>query len=151
MKVRIKRLHENATIPSYGTEHAAGMDMTAVSKEVVTERGFQYIEYKTGIAIEIPEGHVGLIYPRSSISKTKLSLANSVGVIDADYRGEISFRFQSDSDLTHHEYWPQGAVYNVGDRIGQLIIIPYPKVEFEEVSELTETERGTGGYGSTGK
>ena len=98
--------------------------------------------YGTGLAMEIPKGYVGLIFPRSSISKTSHSLRNAVGVIDSGYRGEIIFKF---SINTHNS-----PVYEVGERIGQMIIMPYPQVEFEEAFELSKTERGKGGYGSTG-
>jgi len=101
------------------------------------------VTYDTGLSMEIPEGYVGLLFPRSSISKTTLSLANSVGVIDSGYRGSIMFKFRY---LGGKGNW----FYNLGDRVGQIIIIPYPTVEFEEVEELSSTERGQGGFGSTG-
>lgn len=138
MKVKIKKLHDKAVIPKYAHDTDAGLDLVAVS----VEHFDSFIEYDTGIAVAIPEGHVGLIFPRSSISKKALFLSNSVGVIDSGYRGPIKFRFKQ----------TQGEnIYQIGDRIGQLIILPYPKVEFEEVDELDKTERGEGGYGSTGK
>ena len=96
--------------------------------------------------MEIPDGHVGLIYPRSSVSKTPHSLRNHVGVIDSGYRGEIVFKFgwvESSSNSVE--------IYNAGDRIGQIIIMPYPKVEFIEVDELSTSDRGVGGFGSTGQ
>lgn len=102
-----------------------------------------FVEYGTDISIEIPPGYVGLIYPRSSISNTPFSLCNSVGVIDSGYRGEITFRFRQTSSL--------GKPYKPGDRVGQLIIVPYPKIELVEVTELSNSDRGTGGYGSTGE
>ena len=142
MKVKIKKLVKEAVIPTYAKDGDAGMDLTAVSKEEVNGKDYQYISYGTGLSFEIPKGFVGLVFPRSSISKTELVMANSVGVIDSGYRGEVSVRFK---DLAPN------SIYQVGDRIAQLIIIPYPEVEFEEVEELTETERGTGGYGSSGK
>jgi dUTP pyrophosphatase len=138
MKVKIKKLHPNAVIPKYAKPGDAGLDLTAIS-ESWNEFNSQ-VTYGTGIAVEIPEGHVGLIFPRSSISKTTLMLANSVGVIDSGYRGEIMFKFN---------YLEKGMIYDVGDRVGQLIIIPYPSVEFEEVDDLSSTERGDGGFGST--
>jgi dUTP pyrophosphatase len=98
------------------------------------------VTYDTGIAIEIPQGYVGLLFPRSSVSKTVLTLSNSVGVIDSGYRGSIMFKFR---------YPEEGPVYEVGDRVGQIIIMPYPQISFEEVEELSETERGEGGFGST--
>lgn len=141
MKVRIKKLHPNAVIPSYAKRGDAGMDLTATSSSV-DEIG--NIVYGTGLAFEIPEGYVGLLFPRSSNSRTNLLLTNSVGVLDSGYRGEVMFKFKSiaDGDDVH---------YNIGDRIGQIIILPYPHIEFEESEELTKTERGIGGYGSTGK
>ena len=141
MNVKIKKLNDAAVIPVRGTEHSAGMDLTAVSKEVVDNGKHGYVNYGTGLAFAIPEGHVGLLFPRSSISKTGLILSNSCGIIDSDYRGEVTMRFKHIKDTDN---------YNIGDRIGQLIIVPYPQVTFEEVSELDETVRGAGGYGSTG-
>ena len=98
--------------------------------------------YLTGIALEIPSGYVGLLFPRSSVSRTCLSLANSVGVVDSGYRGEIMLKFGCSSTLS---------CYKVGDRIGQLIIMPYPQVQFEQVEELSDSDRGEGGFGSTGE
>jgi dUTP pyrophosphatase len=150
MKVNIKKIHPDAIIPSYATAGDAGMDLTAVSKEYSGD-GF-YIEYGTGLAIEIPTGYVGLLFARSSISKTSMVLANHVGVIDSGYRGEIKFRFKdfTKSKLSGREV-PFGTVYNVGDRIGQLMILPYPQIELVEVSDLTDSDRAAGGFGSTGK
>jgi len=142
MKVRVKKLSKNAVIPSYAKAGDAGMDFTAIAMEVNKD----YIEYFTGIAVEIPEGHVGLIFPRSSISKTNLTLSNSVGVIDSGYRGEIKFRFRFPEGMP----FPMVRRYSEGDRIGQLIIMPYPQIEMEEVSELSDTDRGDGGFGSSG-
>lgn len=117
------------------------MDLTAISETIVEEGGYGYIEYGTGLAFEIPETHVMLIYPRSSISNKGLILSNSVGVVDSDYRGEVKFRFK----------WIKGSnKYNVGDRVGQFMIIPRPIIDLEEVEELSTTERGDGGFGSTG-
>ena len=141
MKVNIKRLHKNATIPFYAKESDAGMDLVAISiKENTT---FQ-ITYGLGIALEIPDGFMGLIFPRSSIRNTELILSNSVGVVDAGYRGELQATFNKSNGL-------DSIAYKVGDRVCQLIIIPHPIIELEEVSELTNTERGEGGFGSTGK
>lgn len=139
MKVKIKKLTPEAVIPKYAKSGDAGMDLTAT--EVLIE-DYLYITCKTGIAIEIPEGYVGLVFPRSSISKTGLALRNSVGVIDSNYRGEILLKFN-----THDPFLD---TYKVGDRVGQLMIVPYPKIEFEEVTELSDTERGSGGFGHTG-
>jgi dUTP pyrophosphatase len=138
MKVNIKRLHENATIPFYAKESDAGMDLVITDIKGETEWD---ISYGFGISMEIPEGFMGLVFPRSSIRKTDLLLSNSVGVIDAGYRGEIQATFKKTG----------GAVYKIGDRGAQLIIIPHPIVEWNEVNELNNTERGEGGFGSTGK
>lgn len=139
MKVNIKLLSENAVMPSYAKEGDAGLDLTAISEKLTQN----YAEYGTGIAIEIPEDHVGLLFPRSSITmKTGFILGNSVGVVDSGYRGEIKFQFR---------HLP-GSVgrYKVGDRIGQLVIIPIPKIELMQVNALNESSRGSGGYGSSG-
>lgn len=141
MKVKIKRLIEGAIIPKKAHAQDAGFDLFAVSKEVVDEGDYGFIEYDTGIGLEIPENHVGLVYPRSSISKTGHILANSVAVIDSNYRGSIKLRFKTIPDCV--EYVP-------GDRIGQLIIMPYPKIEFEEVEKLSNSDRAEGSFGSTG-
>lgn len=144
MEIKVKKLTPEAVLPSYGSVDAAGLDLTAVSEKFYFNAAVNYVEYGTGIAVEIPKGYVGLIFPRSSItSKTSLILGNSVGVIDSDYRGEIKFRFKS-------ILASGGKKYSVGERIGQLVVIPYPKIEVQEVSELSDTERGEGGYGSTG-
>jgi len=139
MKVKIKKLHENAVIPKYAKPGDAGMDLVAVTQSILPDG----IVYGTGLAMEIPEGYVGLLFPRSSNCKKTLLLTNSVGVIDSGYRGEIKMVFDT--------YRIPGKKYEVGDRVGQLIIIPYPQVEFEEVQELNSSERGEGSYGSTGK
>jgi dUTP pyrophosphatase len=136
VEVKIKKIHPDAVMPSYAKPGDAGMDIVAVGKEVTDK----YIEYQTGLCLEIPEGHVCLIFPRSSISKKDLMLCNSVGVLDSGYRGELVFRFQKFGE----------DVYKVGERVGQIVIMPYPKVNVEEVSELEESERGEGGFGSTG-
>ena len=138
MKINIKRLHENATIPFYAKESDAGMDLVITDIKGETEWD---ISYGFGISMEIPDGFMGLVFPRSSIRKTDLILSNSVGVIDAGYRGEIQATFKKTG----------GAVYKIGDRGAQLIIIPHPIVEWNEVNELNNTERGAGGFGSTGK
>jgi dUTP pyrophosphatase len=140
MKVKIKKLDENAVIPEYAKDGDAGMDLTCVKVENKVDK----VVYSTGLAMEIPEGHVGLLFPRSSIHKKALTLANSVGVIDSGYRGEIKFIFRAAIAQEFSQYEP-------GDRVGQIIIMPYPKIEFEEVEELDETERGDGGFGSTGE
>lgn len=139
MKVRFKKLHRDAKPPIRMTNGAAGYDLTAVS----LRQGRGIYRYDTGLAIEVPKGHVGLLFPRSSSYKTGLLLSNCVGVLDSDYRGSILFVFWD----IHYASPP----YEVGDRIGQLIIMKIPDIEFVEADELTDTDRGAGGYGSTGK
>lgn len=141
LKVKIKKLVEHAALPTYAKDGDAGLDLTAT--DVGHDRDFGYIEYGTGWAVEIPEGYVGLLFPRSSISKTPHTLTNSVGVLDSGYRGEICFRFRTQENREHEEY-------GVGDRVGQLVIIPYPKIELQEVNELANSKRGDGGFGSSG-
>ena len=160
MEVKIKKLHPDAIIPKYAKPGDAGLDLTATSMEY-DEYG--NICYGTGLAFEIPEGYVGLVFPRSSICKEQLLLSNAVGVIDSGYRGEVSFKFKPSMALDNRQcaktdkdrLWSvairQNGIYKVGDRIGQIIILPYPQIEFVEVDALSETERGTGGYGSSGK
>lgn len=143
MKVKIKKLHSDAVIPTYAKSGDAGIDLVATSMKF---DGTQ-ITYGTGLAMEIPEGFVGLVFPRSSIRKTDLSLSNSVGVIDSGYRGEIQATFNQRSLSSQSGSF----LYGIGDRIMQIIIVPYPPIEFEEVTELNNTERGAGGFGSTGK
>jgi dUTP pyrophosphatase len=142
MQVQVKRLDTNAVIPVKAHADDAGLDLTATSVKSTDK----YIEYGTGLAVSIPRGHVGLLFPRSSISNSDLSLANSVGVVDAGYFGEIKLRFKK-IGLTDPYF---SALYNVGDRIGQLIIMPIPAVTFDEVSDLGDSERATGGFGSSG-
>lgn len=160
MKVKIKKLNPNAVIPSYALDGDAGMDLTAVSK---TEDEYGNIVYGTGLAFEIPKGCVGLLFPRSSNAKKDLALSNAVGVLDSTYRGEVTLKFKRQLKIVEKEIdrtaysnivesdFDQYASYECGDRIGQIIIFPYPTIEFEEVDELSETERGRGGFGSTGK
>ena len=145
MQVKFKKLVVNAIIPEYASPGDAGLDLTAIYHQISTEHN--YIEYHTGLAIEIPEGYVGLIFPRSSISNKDIRLANCVGVIDSGYRGEITFRYK----FPAKSYYAGVKRYEDGDRVGQLIIMPYPKIEPVEVDELSDTSRGAGGYGSTGK
>lgn len=138
--VKFKKLMPEAVIPTRANPTDAGADLTATSVKITDS----YIEYGTGIAIQLPENHCGLIFPRSSISNYDLKLCNSVGVIDEAFRGEILLRFN-----TTKPYGNKG--YQVGDRIGQLVIIPLPEITFEEVEELNDTERGNGGFGSSDK
>ena len=141
MQVKIKKINKNAVIPSYAKSGDAGMDLVAT--EILSNTTFD-ITYGLGIALEIPEGFVGLVFPRSSIRKYELTLSNSVGVIDSGYRGELQATFKKTNGL-------DSLSYKVGDRVAQIMIIPHPTIEFEEVNELTNTERGNGGFGSTGK
>lgn len=138
IKLKIKKLDDRAAIPSYAKKGDAGIDLVATT---MISNGY-FIEYGTDLAIEIPEGYVGYIFPRSSISKTDHYLRNSVGVIDSGYRGEIKIRM-SIPELGSKQYIN-------GDKIAQLIIMKLPWVDIEEVSELSETDRGEGGFGSTG-
>lgn len=153
MKIKIKKLSEIAQLPAYAKVGDAGMDLTAVSKNVTKD----YIEYGTGLAVQIPEGYVGLVFPRSSVSKHSLLLCNSIGVIDSGYRGEIKLRFKKvPHDPAKLAMFPIASAftadgtYEISDRIGQLMVIPYPTVQWEEVENLDETERGDGGFGSSG-
>lgn len=147
LKVKIKKLIPEAVIPKYAKPGDAGMDLVATSHEFEKNAAGRRMQvYGTGLAFEIPEGYVGLIFPRSSIAKTDLALTNCVGVIDSGYRGEVKFKFAIDGGSRA----TQESSYKVGDRIGQIIIMPYPAVEFEEAEELSSTERGSGGFGSSG-
>lgn len=177
--LKIKKLHEEAVLPNYATAGDAGLDFTATEIEFEDK----YVQCRTGISVEVPEGHVGLLFPRSSISNKDLVLANSVGVVDSGYRGEIVFRFkicteEDKCDLIEvcdhcngygaldvedtNEEIPcpvcsgSGEVlgielYSIGDKIGQMIILPYPKFIVKEVDQLSGTERGAKGFGSTDK
>ena len=157
MQVKIKKLHPNAVIPQYAKNGDAGMDLTAVSKHY-DQHGNTV--YGTGLALEIPEGYFGLLVPRSSNAKTDLRLTNSSGILDSGYRGEVMFKYRNDNYSRMSENMKinlnVGDIafsneYGIGERIGQIIILPYPQIEFKEVDELSETERGSGSYGSTGK
>lgn len=157
MQVKFKKLHESAVLPSYAKPGDGGMDITAVSDgEFVNSEDvnnlWYYVEYKTGLACEIPSGYVGLMFPRSSISKLSLSLANSVGMIDSSFRGQLCFRFKIDEGCLKEseKLGGQPAIYKKGERIGQLLIIPYPTIEPEFADELSDTQRGSNGFGSTG-
>ena len=143
MKIQFKKLVPTAQKPKFGKPGDAGADLVATSKQW---RGDKQLVYGTGLAVEIPEGMVGLVFPRSSVRDKNLSMANSVGVIDSGYRGEIMVTFNvtaEDLDFV--------SKYAVGDRIAQLVIVPVPLIQYVEVDELSETSRGEGGHGSTGK
>lgn len=168
MDVKIKKLNENAVIPKYAHPGDAGMDVVATSINVTDE----YVEYGTGLAFEVPEGYCMLIFPRSSNSKKDLVLANSVGVLDSTYRGELKLRFKrvyriqnepsentelkpTTTSIVNYRsaecyQWNACDWYNVGDKVGQIIILPYPTVKFIETNKLSDTQRGDGGFGSTG-
>ena len=167
LKVKIKKLNENAVIPTYSQEGDAGMDLVATSESYDE---FGNIVYGTGLSFEIPKGYVSLLFPRSSNANKQILLSNSVGVIDSGYRGEVTLKFKSTvrvlssgtlinrlynlfkripKKLSVKNYY--GNAYKVGDRVGQIIILPYPQILFEEAEKLSETKRGSGGYGSTGK
>lgn len=141
LKVKFKKLNPNAELPEYAKKGDAGLDLKATSEEYSKE--LECYVYGTGLAVEIPEGYVGLIFPRSSIRKYSLSLTNCVGVIDSGYRGEIMATFRYQSSGTEE-------IYKVGDKICQLIIMPYPLIKPIEATELSETERGESGHGSSG-
>lgn len=149
MKVKIKRLTPNSVIPSYAKPGDAGMDLTATSK-FFDEYG--NICYGVGLAFEIPEGYVGLVFPRSSTSHKQMALANAVAVIDSGYRGEVVMKFKPSLALDNQQCVTDRltySVYKIGERIAQMVIMPYPQIEFVEVEELSQTERGDRGYGST--
>ena len=145
MIVGFKKLSPNAVTPTYAKDGDAGLDISAITYTINKEHSF--IEYHTGLAFEIPKGYVGLLFPRSSVSKTDLRLANAVGVVDSGYRGEITFRYKFEKGT----YFASLKRFEAGDRIGQLLILPYPEIQLNEHSELSDSERGKGGYGSTGK
>jgi len=141
MQVKIKLLAENAVKPKYAKESDAGLDLVATS--IINHTPTQ-ITYGLGLAIEISKGFVGLVFPRSSIRNYDLALTNSVGVIDSGYRGELQATFHKTKGL-------ESKVYEIGDRAVQIIIIPYPTIELEMVDELSDSERGIDGFGSSGK
>ena len=141
--VKVKKTDERATLPTYGSEYAAGADLYALLDAPVTIAPAETVLIHTGLSMEIPEGYAGLIYARSGLaSKRGLAPANKVGVVDADYRGEIMVALHNHSDK------PQTVEH--GERIAQLVIAPFLSVSYEETDELSDTVRGTGGFGSTG-
>lgn len=146
LPVKFKKLHPDVKTPISATDGACGWDLYAYGNEELLFPQYMAtpIKYHTGLSVEIPKGYVGLLLSRSSIYRTGKILANGVGVIDSDFRGEICFIFQP---AQYHG----DKTYKHDDRIGQLVIIPCPDVELVEVEELSETERGSGGFGSTGK
>lgn len=164
MEIKYKKLNESAKEPYKKYEIDAGFDLYATS----INKTNKYIEYGTGLAFEIPEGYVGLLFPRSSVTEEDLMLKNAVGVVDATYRGEIRFRYiysihdAFENRVIYNNYTTDNYIdilmpnrhidkYEIGDRCGQIIFMEIPKIKLKQVSELTETERGTGGYGTSGK
>ena len=142
--VNIKKLNEKAIIPTYGTSYSAGADLYACMEESINIEPGETFFVKTGIAMEIPEGYAGLVYARSGLAcKKGLAPANKVGVIDSDYRGEII--------VALHNHSNKPVTVENGERIAQLVITPYITAIFNEVDVLEDTERGQGGFGSTGR
>ena len=153
MKVKIKKLNENAVIPTYAKQGDAGLDLTAVEVSYDEDNN---LVYKTGLAFEIPEGYVGLLFPRSSNSKTDLYLTNHVGVVDSSYRGEVILKYRVAVQRQHRvdfegSHTGLSRKYEVGERVGQIIILPIPYITLTEVDTLSETQRGDTGFGSSGK
>ena len=143
MNMRIKKLRENAAIPTYGSADAAGADLYACLEDAVTIEPGKTVFIPTGLAMEVPTGYAGLIYARSSMgTKRGLAPANKVGVVDSDYRGEVM--------VALHNHGGEVRTVNCGDRIAQMVITPYLTAAFEVCEELDDTVRGSGGFGSTG-
>ena len=144
MKIQIKKLKENAQLPTRGSAYAAGYDLYACIDEAITIEAGETVKIGTGLSIAVPEGYFGAIFARSGLAaKEGLRPANCVGVADSDYRGEYIVALHNDSSVTR--------TVTPNERIAQLVIMPFLSVCFEEVSSLDETERGEGGFGSTGK
>lgn len=141
MKLKFKLLDEKAVKPVKAHDRDAGYDLTATSIKIKKE----YVQYGTSIAFDIPKGYAGLLFPRSSVTDEDLILKNSIGLIDSGYQGEIKFRFMP----TTLSLLPE--IYEVGDRIGQIVFIKLPEIELVESDEFEDSERGEGGYGSTNK
>lgn len=141
MKIKVKKLNENAVIPKYMSTGAACMDITAIGVEY--DSNMNRFIYHTGLAFEVPEGYYMDLRPRSNMTKKRCVIVNANGTLDSDYRGELMVII---TNLDTDNYVQP---YNVGDRVCQMMILPYPKVEFEEVDELSNTTRGEGGFGST--
>ena len=143
MELKIKRLSDEAIMPIRAHEGDAGIDLTATRiTQEINECGQLILVYHSDIAVEIPEGHVGLLFPRSSIAKKSLTFCNCVGVIDSGYRGEVTVKMRSTTDVVP-------AIYKPGERFAQLVIMPIPSYTISEATELSETKRGEGGYGSS--
>jgi dUTP pyrophosphatase len=140
LNVKLKKLSVNAVVPEYSKDGDAGLDLTVSS---VIEENEHLILYGFGLSLEIPHGYVGLVFPRSSIKNYGLILSNCVGVIDSNYRGEIMAYFRKTKD--------KSSIYGVGERACQMIILPYPRINLIISDELSDTNRGSGGFGSSGK
>lgn len=136
LKIKVKKLAAEAILPTYARPGDAALDVFAITK-TKTEK---FVEYGTGLAFEVPPGHMMLVFPRGSISNKDLILANSVGVLDSGYRGELKLRFRQTGQDD----------YQIGERVGQILVLPLPEVEWEEVAELNNSQRGEGRFGSTG-
>lgn len=144
MIIKVKKLNDKAVLPQRSTPGSAGADLRAMTDGPVTVLPHKTVMLSTGIAVEIPEGYVGLIYARSSLgSKRGLAPANKVGVIDSDYRGEIKVALHNHSDDTQ--------TVEPGERVAQLVVVPFLPAVYEEAEDISDTQRGTGGFGSTGK
>ena len=144
LKVKIKKLNERAILPTYGSPYAAGADLYACIDEDVTVEPHKTVFIKTGLSMEIPVGFAAFIYARSGLAcKCGLAPANKVGVVDCDYRGEVM--------VALHNHSEKAETVAVGERIAQLVIAPYYTADFEECEELSDTVRGEGGFGSTGR
>jgi len=141
-QLKVKKLHPKAVIPSYAKLGDAGLDLTVTSTNYDAQTRTYTVGY--GIAVEIPEGHVGLLFPRSSIYKKHLTLSNCVGVIDSGYRGEIKSVFYTPQVMSGVSF------YTEGERAAQLIVMPIPQMEIIEATDLSSSDRGTGGFGSSG-
>lgn len=149
MKIKFKKLEEEAKIPTRATDGSGAYDITCTHtvyhRKKTSSSGYvHYVECKTGLAMQVPEGYVGLLFARSSVSNKGLSLCNGVGVIDSDYRGEVTARFYEMNTKV-------ASAYNKGERCIQLLVVPALDLDFEQVEQLDSTERGEGGYGSTGR
>ena len=141
--VNIKKLDDNAVIPTYGTEYSAGFDLYSVSDEAITIKAHETVLVKTGLAMELPIGYAGFIFARSGLATKKgLAPANKVGVVDADYRGEVM--------VALHNHTDEDKTIDAHERIAQMVIMPFITANFIEVEELSDTVRGDGGFGSTG-
>jgi len=143
MIIKFKKLNNKAVTPKVAKPGDAGADLTAISYNIIEEQGVSWHNYEFGLAIEIPPGYVGMLFPRSSSSKTDLVLANGVGILDSGFRGPLSARFKAIKN--------NPKIFSVGDRVCQLVVVPYIKTDFHEVGELSSSERGSDSWGSSGR